>query len=61
MTLGSTNDLFFFVFKVPLRYTTDQYLMVPLINFKDDKLEEINQILVDMAAEQIRSRRRAMN
>ena len=60
MTLGSTND-FFFVFKVPLRYTTDQYLMVPLINFKDDKLEEINQILVDMAAEQIRSRRRAMN
>ena len=59
MTLESTND--FFVFKVPLRYTTDQYLMVPLINFKDDKLEEINQILVDMAAEQIRSRRRAMN
>ena len=59
MTLGSTND--FFVFKVPLRYTTDQYLMVPLINFKDDKLEEINQILVDMAAEQIRSQRRAMN
>ena len=59
MTLGSAND--FFVFKVPLRYTTDQYLMVPLINFKDDKLEEINQILVDMAAEQIRSRRRAMN
>ena len=59
MTLGSTND--FFVFKVQLRYTTDQYLMVPLINLKDDKLEEINQILVDMAAEQIRSRRRAMN